>query len=272
MTNPEADDLKISIPSSYDAMEQVASHVGKMECYTCHAAWVPTCYGCHVDIDLGPEDLVIDHDRGRVLFLGHALRGGRQGLRVHARGLEHRARVGRLAVRLPTLQRDLQRLDGAVLEVQPRPRLLAQVDEGPAQGTGDQETGQAAEGGHRQAGQDDPSGHPAQHEIEVLQGLGGTQHEPVLVGPGRDIDVENEGVPGQTVEAAELVFEELIAGAGGLAYIAVYAFDSTISWVWASFIVGGVVSNAVAFLWIREHLWRRDPTERAIAGISAKPG
>jgi len=33
------------------AMQSVRGHVGKMECYTCHASWTPQCYGCHVRID-----------------------------------------------------------------------------------------------------------------------------------------------------------------------------------------------------------------------------
>ena len=33
------------------AMNQVRPHIRKMECYTCHASWVPQCYGCHVKID-----------------------------------------------------------------------------------------------------------------------------------------------------------------------------------------------------------------------------
>ena len=28
------------------------SHTDDMECYTCHAGWVPTCYGCHVTVDM----------------------------------------------------------------------------------------------------------------------------------------------------------------------------------------------------------------------------
>lgn len=27
------------------------SHTDKMECYTCHSAWYPSCYGCHVTVD-----------------------------------------------------------------------------------------------------------------------------------------------------------------------------------------------------------------------------
>ncbi len=33
------------------AMDQIAVHTEKMECYTCHATWAPQCYGCHVKID-----------------------------------------------------------------------------------------------------------------------------------------------------------------------------------------------------------------------------
>lgn len=28
------------------------SHTDELECYTCHAAWLPSCYGCHVEVDL----------------------------------------------------------------------------------------------------------------------------------------------------------------------------------------------------------------------------
>ena len=33
------------------AMKQIGGHVKKMECYACHAAWAPQCYGCYVRID-----------------------------------------------------------------------------------------------------------------------------------------------------------------------------------------------------------------------------
>ncbi len=32
------------------------SHTDELECYTCHAAWVPSCYGCHVTVDLTQLD------------------------------------------------------------------------------------------------------------------------------------------------------------------------------------------------------------------------
>jgi len=33
------------------AMVNSAPHLARMECYTCHSAWVPQCYGCHVKVD-----------------------------------------------------------------------------------------------------------------------------------------------------------------------------------------------------------------------------
>ena len=33
------------------AMDKIAPHMGRMECYACHADWAPQCYGCHVSVD-----------------------------------------------------------------------------------------------------------------------------------------------------------------------------------------------------------------------------
>ena len=33
------------------AMSSVQKHNDKLECYACHASWVPQCYGCHVQVD-----------------------------------------------------------------------------------------------------------------------------------------------------------------------------------------------------------------------------
>ncbi len=33
------------------AMDRIKAHTDRLECYTCHAAWAPQCYGCHVKID-----------------------------------------------------------------------------------------------------------------------------------------------------------------------------------------------------------------------------
>ncbi|WP_153916802.1 multiheme c-type cytochrome [Shewanella sp. TC10] len=37
----------------YVAMVKIASHMEKMECSTCHAAWAPQCYGCHATQNVG---------------------------------------------------------------------------------------------------------------------------------------------------------------------------------------------------------------------------
>lgn len=37
------------------AMESVAAHMDKMECYACHADWAPQCYGCHVSVNYGVD-------------------------------------------------------------------------------------------------------------------------------------------------------------------------------------------------------------------------
>ena len=42
------------------AMDTIESHVGRMECYTCHTAWAPQCYGCHVKIDYSADKTCFD--------------------------------------------------------------------------------------------------------------------------------------------------------------------------------------------------------------------
>lgn len=37
------------------AMSRVKKHNDKLECYTCHASWVPQCYGCHVQVNYGKD-------------------------------------------------------------------------------------------------------------------------------------------------------------------------------------------------------------------------
>ena len=38
------------------AMQGIKKHLGRMECYTCHASWTPQCYGCHVKIDYSQKE------------------------------------------------------------------------------------------------------------------------------------------------------------------------------------------------------------------------
>ncbi len=42
------------------AMTQVAGHMDNMECYACHADWVPQCYGCHIDVDYSSGKVDVD--------------------------------------------------------------------------------------------------------------------------------------------------------------------------------------------------------------------
>ncbi len=38
-------------PDAKVAMAAVKKHAENLECYACHASWVPQCYGCHVKVD-----------------------------------------------------------------------------------------------------------------------------------------------------------------------------------------------------------------------------
>ncbi|MCG8635553.1 MAG: hypothetical protein MI863_17090 [Desulfobacterales bacterium] len=38
-------------PAAAVAMAKVSRHMDRMECYACHGAWAPQCYGCHVKVD-----------------------------------------------------------------------------------------------------------------------------------------------------------------------------------------------------------------------------
>lgn len=49
-------------------------HLDRLECFTCHTAWAPTCYGCHIKMDYtayrAPVDVAFDHLSG-----AHAAQG-----------------------------------------------------------------------------------------------------------------------------------------------------------------------------------------------------
>ena len=40
-------------PDAMVAMSTVEKHQESLECYACHASWVPQCYGCHVQVNYG---------------------------------------------------------------------------------------------------------------------------------------------------------------------------------------------------------------------------
>ena len=42
-------------PDAMVAMSRVEKHAESLECYACHASWVPQCYGCHVNVDYGND-------------------------------------------------------------------------------------------------------------------------------------------------------------------------------------------------------------------------
>lgn len=47
-------------PDAMVAMSKVQKHNDSLECYTCHASWVPQCYGCHVKVDYSGEQSQVD--------------------------------------------------------------------------------------------------------------------------------------------------------------------------------------------------------------------
>lgn len=42
-------------PDAMVAMDAVNKHNDSLECYACHASWVPQCYGCHVQVNYGKD-------------------------------------------------------------------------------------------------------------------------------------------------------------------------------------------------------------------------
>ncbi len=42
-------------PNAMVAMNSVKKHNDSLECYACHASWVPQCYGCHVQVNYGKD-------------------------------------------------------------------------------------------------------------------------------------------------------------------------------------------------------------------------
>ena len=43
-------------PDAMVAMAKVEKHNDSLECYACHASWVPQCYGCHVKVNYGNDE------------------------------------------------------------------------------------------------------------------------------------------------------------------------------------------------------------------------
>lgn len=51
-----ADENSWSTPDGEVAMEKIAGHMEKLECYACHADWAPQCYGCHVQVNFSVDE------------------------------------------------------------------------------------------------------------------------------------------------------------------------------------------------------------------------
>jgi len=86
---------------------------------------------------------------------------------------------------------------------------------------------------------------------------------------GRLLQGLGHGVPALVISLVRV----LIIGVP-IAYVAVYVFGAPVEAVWASMLVGGICSNVISLVWVRQLLWKRDPTARAMvsAGPSPNPG
>jgi hypothetical protein len=42
------------------SMVKIEKHIEKLECYACHSAWAPQCYGCHVKVDYSDKKTSTD--------------------------------------------------------------------------------------------------------------------------------------------------------------------------------------------------------------------
>ena len=63
------------------AMLRVKKHIDTMECYACHSAWAPQCYGCHVKVDYSDSNKSMDWVKsGNIQFAdGHTAESRRDG-------------------------------------------------------------------------------------------------------------------------------------------------------------------------------------------------
>jgi len=59
------------------AMWSIPEHMENMECYSCHADWVPQCYGCHVTVDYSEGKTDVD-------WISNAASRGENGLTADA--------------------------------------------------------------------------------------------------------------------------------------------------------------------------------------------
>jgi putative MATE family efflux protein len=60
-----------------------------------------------------------------------------------------------------------------------------------------------------------------------------------------------------------VTFVRVLAIGVPIAYLAVYLLDAPVQAVWISIIVGAAASTVISVIWVRQVVWRRDPTVRA---------
>ncbi|WP_137223662.1 multiheme c-type cytochrome [Shewanella sp. MEBiC00475] len=117
---PQLNSIELS-EEGYVAMVKIASHMEKMECSTCHAAWAPQCYGCHAKQDVGKpngdwlegtgDDLSKQGNKGNLAKNAFSWSESRSYVRweTPALGINHR---GKVSTFVPGCQVFLTQVDG----------------------------------------------------------------------------------------------------------------------------------------------------------------
>ena len=77
-----ASEEKLSLAARV-SMQSIHQHMDRMECYSCHAAWAPQCYGCHVKVDYSGGKTSFDWPAAGGLHAGNLNKGPGQ---KHQRG------------------------------------------------------------------------------------------------------------------------------------------------------------------------------------------
>jgi hypothetical protein len=76
------------------SMVKIEKHMEKLECYACHSAWAPQCYGCHVKVDYSGKKTSTDWiaSGNRQFPDGHTAESKRNGSAVKGPGTASEAR------------------------------------------------------------------------------------------------------------------------------------------------------------------------------------
>lgn len=79
---------------------------------------------------------------------------------------------------------------------------------------------------------------------------------------GRLLQGLGHGIPSLIITAVRV-----LAIAVPAAYIAVYWLSLPLEAVWSSMLLSGVCASVIAIIWVRQLIWKQDPTQRAIDDI-----